>query len=84
MGHGDEEQGASAEDKQGEGGTGAGEGPGVVVFDPDGLIAVDHTLDGLAHDLDGDDDAEPCAPKQKEWAAVKSRLCCMASRFNIE
>lgn len=65
MRHGDEEQGHSAQDEQGEGGTGTGVGPGIVVFNPDGLIAVDHTLDGLAHDLDRNDDAESCVAKGK-------------------
>lgn len=57
MWHGDEEQGDSTEDEQGEGGAGACKGPGVVVFNPDGLIAVDHALDGLAHYLDGNENA---------------------------
>lgn len=70
MGHGDEEQGDSAEDEQGEGGTGAGKRPGVVVFNPDGLITVDHTLDGLAHDLDRNDDAKTCVPKTAEKLEV--------------
>lgn len=60
MRHGDEEQGDSAQDEQGERGAGTGVGPGIVVFNPDGLVAVDHTLDGLAHDLDRNDDAEAC------------------------
>lgn len=57
MWHGDEEQGDSTEDEQGEGGAGACKGPGVVVFNPDGLIAVDHALDRLAHYLDGNENA---------------------------
>lgn len=74
VGHGDEEQGDSAEDEQREGGAGAGEGPGVVVLDPDGLIAVDHALDGLTHDLDGDDDAKACAPKQEKPGWCKKHM----------
>lgn len=58
VGHGDEEQGHAAQDEQGEGGTGAREGPGVVVLDPDGLVAGDHALDRLAHHLHRNDDAE--------------------------
>lgn len=58
VGHGDEEQGHAAQDEQGEGGAGAGERPGVVVLDPDGLIAGDHALDRLAHHLHRNDDAE--------------------------
>lgn len=65
MGHGDEEEGDSAEDEQGKGGAGTGKGPGVVVFNPDGLIAVNHALDGLAHHLDADDYAEACVPKKE-------------------
>lgn len=64
MRHGDEEQGHSTQDEQGEGGAGAGERPGVVVFNPDGLIAGNHTLDGLAHHLHGNDDAQACVAKQ--------------------
>lgn len=64
VGHGDEEQGNSAEDEQGEGGAGAGKGPGVVVFNPDGLITVNHALDRLAHYFDRNDDAKACVPKQ--------------------
>ncbi len=66
MGHGDEEQGDSTEDEQGEGGAGARKGPGVVVFNPDGLVAVNHTLDRLAHYLNRNDDAKACIPKQKK------------------
>ena len=66
MGHGDEKQGASAEDEEREGGAGAGKGPGVVVLNPDGLITGDHTFDRLAHYLHGDDDAKAWVPKQKE------------------
>lgn len=63
--HGDEEQGHPAQDEQGEGGARAGERPGVVVLDPNGLVAVDHPLDGLAHHLHRDDDAKACGPKRK-------------------
>lgn len=73
MWHGDEEQGTSTEDEQGEGGTGASKGPGVVVFNPDGFIAVDHTLDRLAHYLDRNDDAKACGAKQKDWVAGKCK-----------
>lgn len=64
MGHGDEEQGDSAEDEQGEGGAGAGKGPGVVVFNPDGLVTVNHALDRLAHYFDRNDDAKACKGKE--------------------
>lgn len=74
VGHGDEEQGDSTQDEQGEGGASAGKGPRIVVFDPDGLITVNHPLDRLAHYLNRNDDAKACVPKQKEWVAGKSRF----------
>lgn len=74
MGHGDEKQGHSTQDEQGEGSASAGEGPGIVVFDPDGLITVNHTLDGLAHYLNRNDDAKACVPKQREGVVGKSHF----------
>lgn len=76
--HGDEEQRHPAQDEQGEGGARAGERPGVVVLDPDGLVAVDHPLDGLAHHLHRDDDAKACGPKRqkrRQTVVEKSRCC---------
>lgn len=67
MRHGDEEQGDAAEDEQRKGGTGAGKGPGVVVFNPDGLITGDHALHRLAHYFDRDDDAKACVPERESW-----------------
>lgn len=69
VGHGDEEQGHAAQDEQGEGGTGAREGPGVVVLNPDGLVAGDHALDRLAHHLHRNDDAEA-------WEEHRQRRHC--------
>lgn len=54
----DQEEGNATDEKQDEGGTGAGEGPGVTVLDPERLLAVDHPLHGLPHDFNRDDDAE--------------------------
>lgn len=54
----DQEEGNATDEKQDEGGTGAGEGPGVTVLDPERLLAVDHPLHGLSHDFYRDDDAE--------------------------
>lgn len=88
MRHGDEEQGDSTQDEQGEGSTSAGKGPGIVVFNPDGLITVNHTLDGLAHYLDRDDDAKACMPKQKECVAgvfthINGKSFCHSSTFKL-
>lgn len=82
MGHGDEEQGDSTQDEQGEGGASAGKGPGVVVFNPDGLITVNHTLDRLPHYLDRNDDAKACMPKQKEWVAGKKKKKSFFTHIN--
>lgn len=60
MWHGDKEQGDSAEDEQHEGGAGTGERPRVVVFNPNGLVTVNHSLDWLTHYLNRDDDAKAC------------------------
>lgn len=70
MGHGYEEQGGSTEDEEGEGCTGTGKGPGVVVFNPDGLITVNHALDRLSHYLNRNNDAKACVAKQKEWVST--------------
>lgn len=61
LGHsrkGEEQEGDAAEEEEDEGGAGAGEGPAVIVVDPDGVLAVDHALHRLAHDLHRDEDAE--------------------------
>lgn len=66
LGHarqGEEEEGEAAEEEEDEGGACAGEGPGVVVLDPDGVLAVDHALHRLPHDLHRDEDAETCGQR---------------------
>lgn len=44
MGHGEEKEGNPTEEEEGEGYAGADEGPGVVVFNPDGLLTLNHPL----------------------------------------
>lgn len=66
LGHarqGEEEEGEAAEEEEDEGGACAGEGPGVVVVDPDGVLAVDHALHRLPHDFHRDEDAETCGQR---------------------
>jgi len=70
VGHGDKKQGNPTEDEQCEGSTSAGKRPGVVVFNPDGLITVDHSLDRLTHDLNRNDDAKACVPKQNKRLVI--------------
>lgn len=65
MGHGDKKEGSSTEDEEGEGGAGTGKGPGVIVFNPDGLITINHSLDRLTHHLHGDNNAKAYKQKQK-------------------
>lgn len=62
--HGDDEQAQTAQEEKSEGCAGAGEWPRVVVLDPYGLIAVNHALDRLPHDLHGDDDAQACEDEE--------------------
>lgn len=80
--HGDQEQRHPTQNKQGEGGACAGERPGVVVLDPDGLVTVDHPLDGLAHHLHRDDDAKACGPEKKAQK-TNEKVTPMASRSRI-
>lgn len=57
---GEEEQGEAAQEEEHEGSACAGEGPGVIVLDPDSVLAVDHALHRLPQDLHRDEDAEAC------------------------
>lgn len=81
--HGDEEQRHPAQNKQGEGGACAGEGPGVVVLDPDGLVTVNHPLDGLAHHFHGDDDAKACGPRKGKQKSHTDGIPAAVSGFVV-
>lgn len=61
LGHprqGEEQQGQAAQEEEHEGRAGAGKGPGVIVLDPDRVLAVDHALHRLPQHLHRDEDAE--------------------------
>lgn len=55
LGHGEEQEGDAGEEEEDEAGAGTSEGPGVVVLDPDGLLALDHAFHRLAHHFQGDE-----------------------------
>lgn len=62
---GEEEQGQAAQEEEHEGSACAGEGPGVIVLDPDGVLTVDHALHRLPQDLHRDEDAEACGEERR-------------------
>lgn len=71
--HGDDEQADTAQEEESKGCTGAGKWPRVVVLDPYGLIAVNHALDRLPHDLHGDDDTQACECEKGHEGETESR-----------
>lgn len=58
--HGDDQQGDAGEKEEDEPAAGASKRPGVVIFDPDGVLALNHALDGLSHHFQRDEGAEAC------------------------
>lgn len=58
--HGDDQQGDAGEKEEDEPAAGASKRPGVVIFDPDGVLALNHALDGLPHHFQRDEGAEAC------------------------
>ena len=70
MGHREEEKGDAGEEEEDKASTGTRERPGVGVLDPDGVLTLNHALDGLTHHLHRDDGAESWDWVRKE---VRSR-----------
>lgn len=82
LGHprqGEEQEGEAAEEEEDKGGAGAGEGPGVGVLDPRRVLAVDHALHRLPHDLHRDKDAETCGQGGAR-ARIPLQACLRAPR----
>lgn len=60
LGHGDYKEGNPAEEEEDEGYAGADEGPGVVVLNPDSLLALNHPYNRLPHHLHRNDGTYTC------------------------
>lgn len=71
LGHGEEQEGDASEKEEDEGGAGTSEGPGVVVLDPDRVLALDHALDRLPHHFQWDEGAETCDGEERRVNTTK-------------
>lgn len=58
LGHGEQQEGDASEKEEDEASAGTSKGPGVVVFDPDCVLALDHAFDWLTHHLQWDEGTE--------------------------
>lgn len=58
LGHGENQEGNTSEEEENKGGAGTSKGPGVVVFDPYCVLALNHSFDWLTHHFQWDEGAE--------------------------
>lgn len=72
LGHGEDQEGDASKKEEDEGGAGASEGPGIVIFDPDCVLTLNHAFDWLSHHLQWDEgteawEGERCVNMMRAW-----------------